>query len=250
MTLKLILHLKNPNGLRDEVDLRFLRLYDLSNWLHYLLLPELRTVCQMQSILLLQLVVSSTHFTKPSSCKLFLMDRCFLMFPSLSIGYCVYSSHFVNALQLARNIAVVEPFYKLSELPNSHIEGQWIRIFVKEVSDRRDACWHLLWIYIAINGLYNAPYHIFLSHLATERRALGKIIIEPSLHPSSLIDPNHRLVDQEAASIPRQLRKAFETHLIQMQAIWVRNMFNIHQPDGYSLQIQRLPVMRRTKLLS
>lgn len=174
----------------------------------------------------------------------------FIMIPSLSISYRINSPYFVNTIQLAGNFTVVKPFDKLSELPNRHIKGQWIRIFVEEVSYGWYLCRYLLWVHVAINCLYYTSYHIFLSHFATERRAFWEIIIQPSLHSSPLIDSNHRFVNQEAASSPCQLRKAFQAYFIQMQTIWVRDMLNINQPDRYSLQIQRLLVMRRTKLLS
>lgn len=103
-------------------------------------------------------------------------------------------------------------------------------------------------IYIPIYRFDEAAHHLCLSGLP-EGSAACQVLIEPHLHHSIIIYPDHPLLHWEKACPPGQLRESFERSIEDVQVIRIRDVFNVLKTDGDAFDEQGMPGSSRAEII-
>jgi hypothetical protein len=103
-------------------------------------------------------------------------------------------------------------------------------------------------IYIPINSLDETCHHLSLSGLAKGLVAC-QILIEPDLHNSIIVNPNHSLIHCKAPCPSRKLRKSLQASIEDVQVIRIWYVFHVLETDGDALNEQGMPGRRGAEII-
>lgn len=164
------------------------------------------------------------------------------------VSNCIYTSCLLHTFQSAWNNIIMKCSYVWLQLSFGLYKVQHISIAIKVLFDIR--YFLCIRITIFINNIYYTLNHLLLSDLVAYNRTVCKIFAQPNFYYSSLIDTNVWLLHFKMISyFLRQNLVSYEALIVEMQYVWIRDVFDVCQSDRYFFDENSILVVCRTKFV-